>query len=116
MAEFGVNLVRFEDVRAAMVEYLKANSAYSGDFDFDASNIGYELDIAAYQTMLQSYHNTLIANNVFIDTTEIRGNAISLSKPMGYRPKRKVASRFSGSINMLVTHQQFHLRYLFRVI
>ncbi len=98
MSEFSINALRFEDVRAAIIEYLKDNSPYAGDFDFDASNIGYEVDIAAYQTMLQSYHNVLIANNIFIDTTEIRLNAISLSKPMGYRPKRKVASRFSGTI------------------
>lgn len=98
MAEFALNALRYEDIRAGVVNFLKENSSYSAEFDFDGSNLAYQIDVMAYATMLLSYQNTLKSNNLFIDTTEIRKNGTSISKTMGYRPKFKVASRFSGTI------------------
>lgn len=98
MTQFALNALRFEDVRRAVVTFLKENNQYSGELDYDGSNIGYFIDVVSYYTMLQSYQNSLISNNIFIDTTEIRKNAISIAKGMGYRPKRKISSRFTGSI------------------
>ena len=97
MAEFALNPVRFEDIRAGIIQYLKDKNPNAGEFDFDGSNLGYQIDANAYITMLLSYQNVQAANNIFLDTTEIRRNAISLAKPMGYRPKRKISSRFSGT-------------------
>ncbi len=96
--QFALNALRFEDIRQAIVTYLKENNQYAGELDFTGSNIGYFIDIMAYYSMLQSYQNTLQSNNIFLDTTEIRKNAISIVKQMGYRPKRKISSKFTGSI------------------
>lgn len=94
--EFSLNAVRFEDVRTGIVNYLKENGAYKAEFDFNGSNIAYFIDSAAYLTMLISYQNTITSNNIFLDTTEIRKNAVSIVKRMGYRPKRKISSQFTG--------------------
>ena len=96
--EFSLNAVRFEDVYQGIVSYLKENHPQTGEFDFGASNISYQISIASYMTMLMAYRDTLKANNIFIDTTEIRKNAISIAKTMGYRPKRKVGAKFSGKM------------------
>ena len=101
MATFTTNPIRIEDIRTAVLDYLKANNPNNGDFDFDGQNLGYIIDAVSYVTMLLSYQNTQEANNIFLDTTEIRKNAVSISKPMGYRPKRKISSRFSGEFEYL---------------
>lgn len=101
MADFALNAIRFEDIRTGIVNFLKENNTFAGSFDFDSSNIGYQIDIAAYVTMLLSYENVLKANNIFIDTTEIRKNAVSIAKTMGYRPKRKKSSRFTGTLEYI---------------
>jgi hypothetical protein len=101
MGSFSLNSVRFEDIRTGIVNFLKENNTFAGDFDFGSSNLGYQIDIASYVTMLLSYENTLKANNIFIDTTEIRKNAISIAKTMGYRPKRKKSARFTGILEFI---------------
>lgn len=96
--EFSLGAIRFEDVRAGIITYLEENGTYNADFDYSGSTLSYQIDTASYLTMLMSYQNILKSNNIFIDTTTIRKNAISISKSMGYRPKRKISSSFTGSL------------------
>jgi len=98
MAEFALNIIRFEDIRQGVVDYLKEYSNYQGTFDFDGSNISYMIESMSYIAMLLSYQNVQKSNNIFLDTTEIRKNAISIAKTMGYRPKRKISSQFTGTM------------------
>ena len=96
--KFALNAVRFEDVRQQVIDFLTEKGEYSAQFDFKGSNLAYVIDSMAYTTMLLSYHLSTIANNVFLDTTEIRKLAVSIAKTLGYRPKRKKASRIVGRI------------------
>jgi len=99
--EFSLNNIRYEEVRSSIIEYLSENNEYSAEFDFDGSNLAYQIDVASYVAMMLSYQNVLKSNEIFIDTTQIRKTAVSLSKTMGYRPKRKVSSRFTGTIEYI---------------
>lgn len=96
--QFNLTNIRFEDVRAQIVEFLKSNSEYSATFDWTASNLGYIIDTMAYVTMLMSYEISNVANNNFLDTTNIRKNAVSIAKSLGYRPKRMKSARIDGVI------------------
>ena len=95
---FALNPVKFEDVRTQIVTFLQNNSNFSGQFDFTASNIGLIIDTMAYVTMLMSYQISNTTNNLFLDTTTIRENALSIAKTMGYRPQRSIASKITGTI------------------
>lgn len=86
--QFSLNNLRFEDIRAEIITFLKNNSQYSATFDWTASNMSFIIDTMTYVTMLMSYQLTTVANNNFLDTTNIRKNAVSIAKSMGYRPKR----------------------------
>jgi hypothetical protein len=95
--QFAVNGLRFEDIRNQIIQYLQENSSWSGSFDFKGSNIATMIDTMSYVTMLLSYQVANIANNSFLDSTNVRKNAVSLSKNIGYKPKRPVASKLSGT-------------------
>lgn len=103
---FSLNALRFEDIRAGIIRYLNEKSSYNAEFDFSSSNLGYLIDVNAYTAMMLSYQNVLRSNNIFLDTTEIRKNATSIAKQMGYRPKRKVSSRFSGNLEYVASEGQ----------
>lgn len=98
MSQFSLNVIKFEDVRKQIVDYLKENSEYSSVFDFTAANISMIVDTMTYVTMLMSYQLTNVTNNLFLDTTNLRKNAVSIAKTMGYRPKRVIASKISGTV------------------
>lgn len=90
--EFKYNLLKFEDIRKAIVEYLKEKSEYV-DFDFEASNISFFIDSLAYTIMLMNYNLSHVTNNLFLDTADIRKNIVSIAKNIGYRPKRRISSK-----------------------
>lgn len=96
--QFSLNALRFEDVRQNVINYLKENGRYTAEFDFQGSNLAYIIDSMAYTNMLMSYQLSMMANNIFLDTTEIRKNAVSIGKTLGYKPSRKKAAQISGVI------------------
>ena len=98
MASFALNTLKFEDARASIIDYLNSKNEYAGLFDFSNSNLSYFIDTCAYVYMLLAYNTTHTANNVFLDTTEIRKNAVSLAKQVGYTPKRPYSASISGKL------------------
>jgi len=94
---FALNSLRYEDVRQQVVDFLKDRGEYNAEFDYEGSNLAYVIDTMAYVTMLMSYMLSQDANNRFLDTTEIRKNAVSIAKTLGYRPLRKKVARFIGT-------------------
>ena len=104
---FSLNNLKFEDIKAQIIEFLKANSEYYATFDFEGSNINYIIDAMAFVTMNMSYQVSNIANNMFIDSTEIRKNAVSIAKTMGYRPRRIIPSRADIEITYTDTNDTF---------
>ena len=96
--QFTLNALRFEDVRQNIINYLTEKGEYTAEFDYAGSNLSYIIDSMAYTSMLISYQLSFIANNVYIDTTEIRKNAVSIAKTLGYRPTRKKAAKIVGKI------------------
>lgn len=104
---FSLNNLKFEDIKAQIIEFLKSNSEYYATFDFEGSNLNYVIDAMAYVTMNMSYQVANVANNMFIDSTEIRKNAVSIAKTMGYRPRRIIPSRADIEITYIDTTDTF---------
>lgn len=96
--QFTLNGLRYEDVRQNIVDWLTTRGEYAAEFDYQGSNLAYVIDSMAYTVMMLSYMISQVGNNVFLDTTEIRKNAVSIAKTIGYIPKRKSASRFAGTM------------------
>ncbi len=93
MAAFSLSNLRYEDVREGCVEFIKDNTDIVGDFDFKGSNIKTLINILSYFNMMFSYELAGVANSIFLDTTDLRKNAVSIAKSHGYRPKRKLAAK-----------------------
>lgn len=105
--KFSPSLIKFEDVRQQIIEFLSENSEYSATFDWDASNVSYIIDTMAYTSMLMSYQIANVANNNFLDTINFRKNAVSRAKEIGYRPKRKTSAKAIGTLKYVDTEIVF---------
>ena len=105
--QFALNVLKFEDIRNQIIAYLQENSDFAGQFDFTSANISLIIDSMAYVTMLMSYQISSTTNNLFLDTTTIRKNAISIAKTMGYRPKRVISSKIFGKIQYVDQNTTF---------
>ena len=84
----------FEQIKAQIKDYLRANSTFS-DFDFEGSNFSILIDTLAYNTYINAFNANLVANESFLDSAQIRENVVSLARNIGYVPRSKSSARAS---------------------
>ena len=85
----------FEQIKASLREYLRANSNFT-DFDFEGSNLSILIDTLAYNSYITNYNANMVANEAFIDSATLRENVVALARNIGYVP----SSRRSSTANV----------------
>jgi len=90
----------FDQIRASIKDYLRANSTFS-DFDFEGSNFSILIDILAYNSYLTAYNTNMVANEAFLDSATLRENVVSLARNIGFVPQSRKASK--ANISFIVT-------------
>ena len=90
----------FDQIRASIKDYLRANSTFT-DFDFEGSNFSILIDVLAYNSYLTAYNTNMVANEAFLDSATIRENVVSLARNIGFVPFSRRAAK--ASISFIVT-------------
>lgn len=90
----------FDQIRASIKDYLRANSTFS-DFDFEGSNFSILIDILAYNSYLTAYNTNMVANEAFLDSATLRENVVSLARNIGFVPLSRRAAK--ANISFIVT-------------
>ena len=80
----------FEDIKASLKEYLRAQSDFT-DYDFDGSALSTLIDTLAYNTYYTAFNTNMVVNELFIDSATLRDNVVAIAKQLGYRPKSATA-------------------------
>ena len=70
------------------------------DYDFEGSGMSALLDVLAYNTHYLGFHANMLANEMFIDSADIRASLVSLAKQVGYTPTSVRAP--TASLNVTV--------------
>ena len=75
----------FENIKGALKRFL-ANQNEFKDYDFEGSSMAILLDLLAYNTHYLAYNANFVANEMFMDTAQLRSSVASLAKLVGYTP------------------------------
>jgi len=81
-----LNQLDFNNIKASLKEYLRANSEFDS-YDFEGSALSNLLDLLAYNTYYTAFNANLVANEMFLDSATLRDNVVSIAKSLGYTPK-----------------------------
>ena len=84
--------LNFDDIKASIKSYLRANSNFS-DMDFEGSNLSILINILAYNSYSTAYNTNMAVNETFIDSATLRENVVSLARNIGYVPRSRRAAR-----------------------
>lgn len=87
----------FETIKSNLKTFLKSQPEFS-DYNFDGSGLSVLLDVLAYNTHYMGYYMNMMANEMFIDTAQLRESVVSHAKLLGYTPRSRVASQASINI------------------
>ena len=75
----------FDLVKANLKAFLQDQPEFS-DYNFEGSGFAVLLDTLAYNTHYLGFNANMLANEVFLDSADIRKNIVSLAKALGYTP------------------------------
>lgn len=75
----------FDKIKQNLLSFLKTQSKFAG-YNFEGSALNTLVDILAYNTYYQSFYNSMVFNEMFLDTATKRSSIVSLAKMLGYIP------------------------------
>jgi hypothetical protein len=86
MSYVQVNNLDFNEIRTALIEYLRADTDFT-DYDFEGSTLSVLIDLLAYNTYYTAFNTNMVVNELFLSSSTLRDNVVALAKQLGYNPK-----------------------------
>ena len=99
MAFQQVNALEFNQIKAQIKNYLKAQEQFS-DYDFEGSSLTVLIDTLAYNTYYTSVNANLAVNEGFMETAVLRENVVKLARMLGYTPKSARSAQTTVNISV----------------
>jgi len=75
----------FDNIKSNLKTFLQSQSEFQ-DYNFEGSGFAVLLDILAYNTHHLGFNANMLANEMYLDSADIRKNIVSLAKMLGYTP------------------------------
>jgi len=75
----------FDSIKANLKTFLQSQSEFQ-DYNFEGSGFAILLDTLAYNTHYLGFNANMLANEMYLDSADIRKNIVSLAKMLGYTP------------------------------
>jgi len=75
----------FDVVKANLKTFLQSQSEFQ-DYNFEGSGFAILLDVLAYNTHYLGFNANMLANEMYLDSADIRKNIVSIAKMLNYTP------------------------------
>ena len=83
--KFVVSDLDFDNIKSNLKAFLQDQPEFS-DYNFEGSGFSVLLDTLAYNTHYLGFNANMVANEMYLDSADIRKNIVSLAKMLGYTP------------------------------
>jgi len=83
--KFIVSDLDFDAIKENLKSFLQDQPEFS-DYNFEGSGFAVLLDTLAYNTHYLGFNANMVANEMYLDSADIRKNVVSLAKMIGYTP------------------------------
>ena len=96
-----VSELDFDLIKQNLRTFLSQQTEFQ-DYDFEGAGMSVLLDLLAYNTHYLSYNANIAANEMFLDSADLRTSVVSLAKSVGYTPTSSTCS--TATINAVVNN------------
>ena len=94
-----VSELDFDNIKTNLKTFMQGQSEFQ-DYDFEGSGFAVLLDVLAYNTHYLGFNANMLANEMYLDSADIRKNIVSLAKMIGYTPTSCRASNAELTIKV----------------
>ena len=91
----------FDGIKANLKNFLSQQDEFR-DYDFEGSGMAVLLDMLAYNTHYLGFNANMLANEMFLDSADLRASVVSKAKQVGYTPTSSIAAK--AVIDVTVTN------------
>ena len=91
----------FDGIKANLKNFLSQQDEFR-DYDFEGSGMAVLLDLLAYNTHYLGFNANMLANEMFLDSADLRASVVSKAKQVGYTPTSSIAAK--AVIDVTVTN------------
>ena len=89
----------FDGIKGNLKNFLSQQDEFR-DYDFEGSGMSVLLDILAYNTHYLGFNANMLANEMYLDSADIRKNIVSIAKMIGYTPTSCRASNSELTVKL----------------
>jgi len=89
----------FDGIKSNLKTFLSQQDEFT-DYDFEGSGMSVLLDTLAYNTHYLAYNANMLANEMYLDSADLRSSVVSLAKQVGYTPTSSTSA--TATLNVLV--------------
>jgi hypothetical protein len=84
-SSISVTELDFDDIKTSMKNYISAKPEFT-DYNFEGSTISMLLDLLAYNTYQNAFYTSMVGNEMFLDSAQLRESVVSRAKMLNYTP------------------------------
>ena len=81
----------FDEVKDNLKLFMRNQTEFK-DYDFEGSGLSALLDVLAYNTHYLGFNANMLANEMFLDSSQLRSSVVSHAKTLGYTTRSAKAS------------------------
>jgi len=76
----------FDDIKTSMKAYISSRPEFT-DYNFEGSTISLLLDLLAFNTYQNAFYTSMVGNEMFLDSAQLRDSVVSRAKMLNYTPR-----------------------------
>ena len=89
----------FDEVKDNLKLFMRNQTEFK-DYDFEGSGLSALLDVLAYNTHYLGFNANMLANEMFLDSSQLRSSVVSHAKTLGYTTRSATAAK--ATINVFL--------------
>ena len=82
----------FDEVKDNLKIFMRNQTEFK-DYDFEGSGLSALLDVLAYNTHYLGFNANMLANEMFLDSSQLRSSVVSHAKTLGYTTRSATAAK-----------------------
>jgi len=82
----------FDEVKDNLKVFMRNQTEFT-DYDFEGSGLSALLDVLAYNTHYLGFNANMLANEMFLDSSQLRSSVVSHAKTLGYTTRSATAAK-----------------------
>ena len=88
----------FDAIKTSMKTYISSKPEFT-DYNFEGSTISMLLDLLAYNTYQNAFYTSMVGNEMFLDSAQLRESVVSRAKMLDYVPQRNDSKEYRVDSN-----------------